>query len=105
MISSNLLPVYADSTIFNIDQVTPLFYHIFIGKIERGSGIRKINNSLLKDEDLINKIKKENNLIVSTYACTPYNHEFISNYGENDIELMIGIYLGCTSCTSKGLDN
>ena len=43
---------------------------LFIGKIERGHGIWKINDSLVKNEVLINKIKKEINLIVSTYAYT-----------------------------------
>ena len=43
---------------------------------------------MLKDEVLINNIKKEIDFIVSTYACTPYNPEFISTYEENDIDLM-----------------
>ena len=101
--------MYAESKILNTyrSEYSSISLYLFIGKIERGRGIWKINNSLLKDEDFINKIKKEIHLIVSTYAWTPYSPESISNHGDHDIELGYKNrpFLGCTSYTSMELDN
>ena len=91
--SDTLLPLYADSYIENSyrSDHTPIGLDIHIQKIPKGPGFWKINNSLLLNEDLNKAIKDEMDLIVETYACTPYHPDFLKSYRSNDIELMIDI--------------
>ena len=78
-ISETLLDIYADSNIrssYRSDHC-PIKLNFFISKSEKGKGVWKINNSLLLDEELTLLINKEIHLAVSTYACTPYNPDFV----------------------------
>ena len=95
-ISETLLDIYANSEIkcsYRSDH-SPINLKLNISKHKRGRGNWKLNNSLLLDLELKNKIEKEIELIVSTYACTPYHPEFIkNNYKELNLDFMINIEL------------
>ena len=95
LISDSLLSLYANSTIkpaYRSDH-SPINLQIYISKHKRGKGTWKLNNSLLLDLELRNRIEEEIELIISTYACTPYHPDFVKEYKYNQIDLMIGIDL------------
>ena len=96
LISETLLDIYADSNIkssYRSDH-SPITLTLNISKHKRGRGNWKLNNSLLLDQVLKDRIEKEIELIISTYACTPYNPEFIkNNYKNLNIDFMIKIEL------------
>ena len=50
-----------------------------ITKFKQGRGIWKLNNSLLENNILVNKIKDVILTLVQTYACTPYHTDFFLN--------------------------
>ena len=96
LISETVLDIYANSEIKNSyrSDHSPVNLTLNISKHKRGRGNWKLNNSLLLDLELKDKIEKEIELIVSTYACTPYHPEFIkNNYKELNLDFMINIEL------------
>ena len=95
LISETLIDIYADSKIepsYRSDHC-PVQLKLFISKTDKGRGIWKMNNSLLTDAILTEKIVKEISMTVEIYACTPYNPDFVKNYTTENIELMINIDL------------
>ena len=59
-----------------------------------GPGVWKLNNSLLLDETLQKIVKDEIELVISTYACTPYNPIFVQeNFNDFNFDYMIEIEL------------
>ena len=67
---------------------------MIISKNKKGRGNWKLNNSLLTDQNVHKKIEDEIELIVCTYACTPYNQEYVrKNDKENEIDFIIKIEL------------
>ena len=95
ILSDSLLSLYANSSIkstYRSDH-SPVNLQIYINKHKRGKGTWKLNNSLLLDLKLKNKIEDEIELIISTYACTPYHPNFVKEYKYNQIDLMIEIDL------------
>ena len=96
LISESLLNIYAESKIKNSykSDHSPINLKLNVSKFERGKGNWKLNNSLLLDLTLKKKIENEIELIISTYACTPYSPEFVKkNYNILEIDLMIDIEL------------
>ena len=94
--SETLLELYADSDIKNSykSDHSPINLTLNISKHKRGWGNWKLNNSLLLDNEFKSKVEDEIELIISTYACTPYHPEFVKkNYKDFDFELMIEIDL------------
>ena len=82
LITESLLNIYGDSNIkmsYRSDH-SPINLKLIISKHSRGKGSWKLNNSLLLIKDLKRKIEDEIELVISTYACTPYNPEFIKKY-------------------------
>ena len=55
-----------------------------------GPGFWKLNTSLLKNEDLVNKIKDEILQAKATYAATPYNPDYINSCPNSEVQLTIG---------------
>ena len=96
LISETLLDIYGGSKIkssYRSDHA-PINLKLIISKHKRGKGNWKLNNSLLSDTVLKNKIEEEIELVVCTYACTPYNQEYIKhNFRETEIEFLIDIEL------------
>ena len=96
LISETLLDVYEDSTIkysYKSDH-SPVNLKLNISKHKRGPGVWKLNNSLLLDETLQKIVKKEIELVISTYVCTPYNPKFVQeNLNDYNFEYMIEIEL------------
>ena len=95
LISETLLDIHANTKIkpsYKSDHC-PIQLEIFTSKTKKGKGIWKLNNSLLLEENLTTLINKEIHLCVSTYACTPYNPEFVEKYTIENIDLMIEIDL------------
>ena len=96
LISEALLDIYWDSSIkysYRSDH-SPINLKLIVSKYKKGKGNWKLNNSLLNDRDLKEKIEVELELIVCTYACTPYSQDFvINNFKEIEIEFMIEIEL------------
>ena len=87
LISETLLELYADSNIKNSykSDHSPINLTLNISKHKQGWGNRKLNNSLLLDNEFKTKIEDEIELIISTYTCTPYHPEFAKkNYEEFD---------------------
>ena len=96
LISETLLDMYGDSHIKNSykSDHSPVNLILNTSKHKKGKGNWKINNSLLLDLKLKEKIEKEIELVVCIYACTPYSQDYvIQNYKEVYIELMIDIEL------------
>ena len=63
LLPDSLLSLYATSAIkpsYRSDH-SPILLQLYINKFERGTGKCKLNNSLLLDPELRNKIKKEIN--------------------------------------------
>ena len=87
LISETLLDIYEDSSIKNSyrSDHAPINLKLIISKHKKGKG-NWILNSLLTDITLKNKIEQELELVICTYACTPYNQEFVKNHFKN-IEL------------------
>ena len=95
LISETLIDIYADSKIkpsYRSDHC-PVQLKLFISKTDKGRGKWKINNSLLTDAILTEKIVKEISMTVEIYACTPYNPDFVKHFTTENIELMINIDL------------
>ena len=96
LISETLLALYADSHIkisYRSDH-SPINLKLNISNHKRGAGNWKLNNSLLMDTELKMKIENEIELIMCTYACTPYSPNYVkNNYKEIDMEFMIDIEL------------
>ena len=96
LISETLLDVYEDSTIkysYKSDH-SPVNLKLNISKHKRGPGVWKLNNSLLLDETFQKIVKKEIELVISTYVCTPYNPKFVQeNLNDYNFEYMIEIEL------------
>ena len=96
LMSETLLELYADSDIKNSykSDHSPINLTLNISKHKRGWGNWKLNNSLLLDNEFKSKVEDEIELIISTYACTPYHPEFVKkNYKDFDFKLMIEIDL------------
>ena len=96
LISESLLDIYADSKIKNSykSDHSPINLKLNISKHKRGKGNWKLNNSLLLDSEVKNKIENEIELIICTYVCTPYSPDFVKhNYKDFDFEYMIRIDL------------
>ena len=73
---------------------SPINLQLIISKHKKGKGNWKLNNSLLEENELKIKIEKEIELIISTYACTPYNLNYIKNdYKDMELEFMMNIEL------------
>ena len=95
LLSESLLDIYASSSIktsYRSDH-SPISLRLFISKFPRGKGIWKINNSLLLDNDLVQKIIEEIELVIATYACTPYHPSYVKNYQKIPLDFMIEIEL------------
>ena len=52
-----------------------------------------MNNSLFVENDLKQKIVDEIELVISTYACTPYHPNFIKNFRLESFDFMIDMEL------------
>ena len=78
---------------------------INVSKSPRGKGTWKLNNSLLEDEELKTMIKKEINLIKSTYACTPYNPNYVETSKGEKLELMMSprLFIETMLCQVRGI--
>ena len=95
LLSESLLDIYSSSSIlpsYKSDH-SPISLNLFISKHPRGKGIWKLNNSLLQDNELKTKIVEEIELITATYACTPYNPNFVKQFRTENLDLMINIEL------------
>ena len=79
LISEPLLDIYGDSSIKNCyrSDHSPINLKLITSKHKKGQGNWKLNNSLLSDPILQKKIEEEIELIICTYACTPYNQEYV----------------------------
>ena len=96
LISESLLDIYGDSSIKNSykSDHAPINLKLIISKHKKGKGAWKLNNSLLLDQNLREKIEDEIELIMCTYACTPYNQEYVRKIFKNiEIEFIIKIDL------------
>ena len=95
VISETLLDIYGDSSIkssYRSDHA-PINLKLIISKHKRGKGSWKLNNSLLLDTKLKNKIE-DIELVICTYAATPYNQEYVTkNFREIVIEFIIELEL------------
>ena len=68
--------------------------NLIVSNYKKGKGNWKLNNSLLKDHTLQKRIEGEIELIICTYACTPYSQEYVKkNYKNDKIEFIIEIDL------------
>ena len=72
----NILPKYRSDH-------APITCNLQISYNERGPGVWKINNSLLKDDKFITMIKKEINIFKSIYTATPYHPDYIESATHN----------------------
>ena len=96
LITEYLLDIYGDSTIENSyrSDHAPINLKLIVSIHKNGRGSWKLNNSLLLETDLKLKIEEELEVNISTYACTPYNPEFVkNNYKKVEIDFMINIEL------------
>ena len=67
----------------------PIFLKLNIDPHVRGKGYWKLNASLLKNEELIKKVKEEIMLIKATYALTTYHPDYIASCPMATTEFMI----------------
>ena len=93
IISSSLLDIYADSSIFfkyRSDHCKiGLSLHMDINL--KGKGLWKLNAELFKNDELIQQIEEGILLMVEIHACTPYSPEFVKKYDNNIITFMVSI--------------
>ena len=66
----------------------PITCTMVLGTKNRGPGIWKLNNSLLKDTEFIKMVKTEIKVFKSIYAATPYNPDYVGSISHG-LELMI----------------
>ena len=96
LISEPLLDIYGDLSIKNCyrSDHSPINLKLITSKHRKRQGNWKLNNSLLSDLTLQKKIEEEIELIICTYACTPYNQEYVKkNYKNIKFEFIIKIEL------------
>ena len=94
LITEELLSITGDNSIgvkYRSDHA-PVSIGLRLSNHERGPGVWKLNNSLLKDEDFVKLIKKEIINFKLIYAATPYNQDFIKPLSHG-FEIMIDISL------------
>ena len=87
LLSESLLPIFSSSEIHRSYRSNHCAVEVklIISKFKRGPGIWKLNIFFI--------IREEINLIIATYACTPYDPDFIRTENYEHIELMIQISL------------
>ena len=89
LLPESLLPINSPSEIhpsYRSDHCA-VEVKLIIRKFKRGPG----NNSLLLNNEFTSEIREEINLIIATYACTPYHPDLIHTQNYDQIELMIEI--------------
>ena len=67
----------------------PIVLTFIKSRQNRGKGLWKFNNDLLKNQDFISMIKEEIFLIKSIYALPIYDPEFIQSNSGDSLELNI----------------
>ena len=60
-----------------------------LSDFERGKGFWKMNNSLLKDKEYVNKVKQTIHTVVEKYAIPIYNKNNLHNISPDDIQFIL----------------
>ena len=106
LISEDILALNPQSQIHNAYRSDHNIITLSIQKTtqQRGKGLWKMNNAFLENSDFVKMVKKEIELITSTYALPIYSNEYVqSDHGET-LELLISdtLFLETLLCQIRG---